>query len=408
MHRARYRGPLCTVFSCWLLAANAGWTQTDVEADKDYVQRFRQAFKKVEPAPSIETYVSPGRYDELYLGENLKQALDRLNNNQGNIAWGLAYRMMSLNEMFRHTKDPKYLDANLECIRAVMAVRDDKTGLQTWTGVVAPAWSSDKYAKRGRAVFGVHTGMITYPMLDFLALAKQQPDYLAKLGVEFQAILASAQEALAYHDRQWHDGPGDGEGYYIMMDQEDGTDGKIKPGNRLSALGRALWTSWKVSGNTVHRDRARAIGTYMKQRLTPAPDGAYYWGYWLPLEPVKDPSPRESIGGEDTSHAGLTLTLPLMLASEGEVFDAADMKRLGNTVLKGFGRLGGGVLFGDITGKPESNPGLVAIPAKWLPLAQYVPEVRPAIVDFYLNYVAIPGPLDIALLLEYGKAKAAS
>ncbi len=386
-----------------MFACTVSWADTD----QDYIARFEKTYPKAEASSEWNDYVSPARYDEEYLGESLKKALDKVTNNGGGIAWGLAYRMISLNEMFRYAHDTKYLDANLDCIRAVMSVRDDKTGVKTWTGIAAPAWSSDKYAKRGRAVFGVHTGMITYPMLDFLLLAKQKPECLAKLGAEFEAILTCAQEALAFHDRQWHDGPAEGEGHYIMMDQEDGTDGKIMPGNRLSALGRSLWVSWKVSGNTVHRDRARAIGLYMKHRFTPAPDGAYYWSYWLPIEPVKEPGARESVSGEDTSHAALTLALPMVLAADKEVYDADDMKRFGATVVHGFGRLGGGILFGDITGNPKSNPQLVASPAKWLSLANYVPEARPLIVDFYRKYIAKPGPLDMALLLEYGKAEAA-
>jgi hypothetical protein len=393
-----------TFFTGLLFMSFGAWSQGAVETDAKYIERFQQTHKKAEPAPALDTYATVGRYDAAFLGDNLTKALQDVSNDQGGIAWGLAYRMMSLNEMYRVTGDVKYLSANLGCIRAVMAVRDDKRGVKLWTGAIAPAWGSDKYAQRGRAVFGVHTGMITYPMLDFLLLAKQQPDFLSKLGNGYQTILTSAEEALAYHDRQWRDGPGEGEGHYIMMDQEDGTEGKPKPGNRLSALGRALWLSWKVTGNTTHRDRARAIGLYMKRRVTPAPDGAYYWPYWLPVEPVKEAAPKEAISGEDTSHAGLTIALPILLASEGEVFDEADMKRLGNTVVKGFGRLGNGLLFGDITGNPGSAPQYVALPVKWLPLAKYVPEVRDRILAFYLNYQPRPAPLDLAMLLRWTAA----
>ena len=54
--------------------------------------------------------------------------------------------------------------------------------------------------------------------------------------------------------------------------------------------------------------------------MTPAPDGAYYWGYWLPADPVKEPAPRESVKGEDSSHAALTVAFPIMLAREGLSF----------------------------------------------------------------------------------------
>jgi hypothetical protein len=401
------RSAALTFFAGLLFVSFSAWPQGIPQTDAAHIERFQQTYKKVEPVPALDAYATVARYDAAFLGDNLKKALENVSNDQGGIAWCLASRMMSLNEMYRVTGDVKYLSANLECIRAVMAVRDDKRGVKLWTGIIAPAWGSDKYAQRGRAVFGVHTGMITYPMLDFLLLAKQHPDFLSKLGNEYQTILTSAEEALAYHDRQWRDGPGKGEGHYIMMDQENGSEGKPKPGNRLSALGRALWTSWKVTGNTTHRDRARAIGLYMKRRLTPAPDGAYYWPYWLPLEPVEELAARESISGEDTSHAGLTIALPILLASEGEVFDEADMKRLGSTVIRGFGRLGNGILLGEITGNPRADdphnndPHNAANSAGWLPLSKYAPAVRDRILAFYLNYAPSPSPLDLALILRY-------
>ena len=387
---------------CVLVAVLTGYGAAAQDPDAAYIERFLKAFKKNEPPAVLKDIASVARYDQDYLGDKLAAALKHVTNDNGAIAWGLAARMISLNEMYRATNDAKYLDANLECIRAVMAVRDDKLGTKLWTGAIAPAWSSDKYAKRGRAVFGVHTGMITYPMLDFLFLAKENKDYAVKLGDAFQAVLTCAEEALGYHDRQWRDGPGEGEGHYIMMEQEDGMDGRIKPGNRLSALGRSLWMSWKVTGNTTHRDRALAIGRYMKHRLTLGADGAYYWPYWLPLEPVTTQAERDSISGEDSSHAALTLSFPLMLASEGEVFNTEDMKRFGQTVLKGFGRKGGGILFGDITGKPASNPDHVASPARWLSLVSWTPEVRETIVSFYLNYTQALNAYDMALLIRYG------
>jgi len=367
--------------------------------DAKYVELFLKNFPKVDPVPTLETYATAARYDELYMGDKLTKDLANVSNDKGGIAWGLSYRMISLNQMYRVTNDAKYLDANLACIRAVMAARDDKRGVKLWTGVIAPAWGCDIYAERGRAIFGVHTGIICYPMLDFLLLAKKNEVFAAKLGDEAKQIATCCTEALGYHDRQWRDGPGGGEGHYIGMDQENVLENKPKPGNRLSALGIALWISWKVTGNETHRDRARAIGLYIKHRLTPAPDGAYYWPYWLPIEPITEPAPRESVKGEDSSHAGLTIALPLMLAAENEVFTAEDITQLGNTVVKGFGRLGGGILFGDITGNPASSPDYVSQPTAWLETAKYVPAVRDLIVAHYLNYRPTPGPLDLSRLL---------
>ena len=373
-------------------------------ADAEYITRFDEQFPKADPVPTLEAYATAADYDGRYLGDALDKALEKISNQTGGIAWGMSARMRSLNDMFRATKDAKYLRANLRCVQAVLAVRDDKTGVKTWTDVVAPAWSSGKYAERGQAVFAVHTGVITHPMFDLILLAKESPEFQAELGDQAAAIATASTESLDFHDRQWRDGPGEGEGHYIGVDQENVCENKPLPGNRLSAMGIALWQSWKVTGNETHRDRARAIGVYVKNRLTPAPDGAYYWPYWLPEEAVAEPQPKEAIKGEDVSHAGLTMALPFLLAADGEVFTKEDMVWVGNTVIKGFGRLGEGILFGVVTGDPAAKPNYAASSARWLPVVQFAPEVRDVLVPFFLRYKKTPGYVDIPLLMIHGSS----
>jgi hypothetical protein len=380
--------------SCALGADSSGGLSPS-EQDAGYFERFHEAFPPLENPPSLEEYATAERFDQLYLGEALDNSLLNVTNDAGGIAWGLAYTMISLNEMYRGASQEKYLDANLRCIQAVMEARDDKVGKKLWTGTIAPAWGCDKYAKRGRAVFAVHTGMIVYPMVDFLDLTRD----LSQFDAHRSSILASATEALAFHDRQWRNGPGEGEGHYIALDQEDGLDGKVLPGNRLSSMGRAHWVCWKVTGQTAHRDRALGIARYIKNRLTPSPDGAYYWSYWLPENPVTAPATRESVEGEDTSHGGLTASLPILLSREEAVFGKEDRRRFAQTVLQGFGRLGDGVLMGDVTGNPASSPNYVWGTARWLELSDADPEVAERILPFFPKYVATPYPLDLAFLI---------
>jgi len=374
-----------------------------VDPDQEYINKFLEQYPKVDPVPQLEEYATAARYDALYLGESLDAAREKLSNDTGGLAWGFSYRMMSLNDMYRATGDVKYLEANLKCIRAALAVTDDKIGKKLWTGTVVPAWGSDKYADRGRAVFAVHTGIITVPMFEFLILAKKDAAFLEALGDEFERIRAQATAALDVHDRQWRDGPGVGEGHYVGLDQEEVCENKPLPGNRLSAMGWALWRSWQVAGNATHRDRALAIGRYIKHRLTLAPDGAYYWPYWLPIEPVTERKPREAISGEDSSHAGLTAALPFALAADGEVFTEEDMVRFAKTVTQGIARLGNGILLSRITGATDLKPGYTGYATNWLPTAKYDPGVREAIMPFYLNYVKAPGPKVLAQLLRFVK-----
>lgn len=387
-------------------------TSADSAEDIEYIAKFRDHYPKVVPAPALAEYATPARFDERFLGAKLDESLDIVKskaNDQGNLAWGIAYWMAAYNQMYRNTKDPKYLDANLRCTEAVLSVRDDKKGTKLFTGEIATAWSSDKYAKRGRAVFGVHTGMLVYPMLDFLLLVKKEPKVLEPKSDRYATIQKEAIEALAWHDKQWRNGPADDEGHYIMMNQEDNLDGKVKPGNRLSALGRALWAAWKLTGDKAYKDRAIRMGWYMKRRFAIGPDGAYYWPYWLPENPPANPVDPKTINGEDSSHAQLTIAFPLMLAADGKVFTKKDVKMFGLTVRNGIGRLSTtpetmGILLGSVTGDTKFAPSYISSPDGWIAPALTNAEAKETILSFYLNYQPKPAALDLAALIGLAHA----
>jgi hypothetical protein len=313
--------------------------------------------------------------------------------------------MRSLNDMYRATGDPKYLEASLECARGVFAVRDDKHGLELWTGEIAPAWGSSKYAERGRAIFAVHTGLIVYMVFDCLTLVRENAVMKEAIGPEFQALVDAGLESLAWHDRQWRNGPEEGAGHYVGLNQENVCEGKPLPGNRLSAMGLALRRAWELTGDEQHRERARALGRYIKRRLTLTPDETtYYWPYWLPLEPVTAPAPRTEVSGEDVSHAALTALFPALLAEAGEVFTEEDMRRIANTFVNGVTRLGGDVVFPRITGIPTDKVRYAQACARWTPFAPYDRRVYERSAAFYRRRQETPGAVAIALLLRYRDA----
>jgi hypothetical protein len=371
------------------------------DADAAYIAKFQEKYKKVAAPPAFEKYATPARYDELFLGAAVDKATENVSNDSGGIAWGLSYQMMSLNEMYRNTHDIKYLNANLRIVQAVIAARDDKRNIKLWTGEIAPAWGCEKYAERGRAIFAVHTGIIVYPILDCLLLERDAKDGIGKKSELFQSILLDAEKSITFHERQWRDGPARDEGHYVGLNQENVLEGKPLPGNRLSSMGRALWISWKLTGNKVHYDHAIRLGKYIKHRLSLASDDAYYWPYSLPEAPSPKTNDKSAIESEDSSHGTLSVSFPILLAADGKVFTKKDMVRFGHTVTNGLGRLGGGVLLGNVTGAANSNPAYIAYPAYWLAFGHAVPEVRTRILDFYLNYIPTPGALDLALLLKY-------
>ena len=394
------------VLACGMvLLAGAALAVDPAEEEAAYVKRFTDKFPKVESPPALEAYASPGRFDALFLGPSLEKNLKDVQNDSAAIAWSLSYYMRALNDMHRATGDVKYLEANLRFVRAVAAATDDKRGKQLFTGRVVKAWGCEKYAERGRAVFAVHTGIITAQLLDFLLLAGGVSAFNESLGAEHGSLLQVCLDALAVHDRQWREGPESGAGYYLGMDQENSLENKPIPANRQSAMGWALWLAWKRTGDTVYRDRALAIGRYLRNRFIHAPDGAVYWPYQLSDQPVTAEQPRESIHGEDSSHAGLTLTLPLLLAQEDQVFTRDDLAQFAKMVLNGPARRSDGILLTSITGEAALEPSYIGYPINYLPLAGIEPEIGKRITGYYLNYRPNPQPLDLAGLIRFVRHK---
>jgi hypothetical protein len=371
------------------------------ERDAAYVQRFKDHF-----TPSLEEYANEKTFDLLYLSQ-IHIELGEIPREDYVLAWGLGPWLLGLNGMLELTGAERYYEANLRLINALREVRDDRIGRETWKGLSLPAWSSGKYAKRGRAVFAVHTGVLTRPIFEFLHIVDQHPELRADLGDQYDAILQDALEALAVHDEQWREGPGEHEGHYIGKDQEDHVDGRILPANRLSAMGCAHWFAWKVSGDEMHHERALRMGRYIRNRLALTPEGAYFWEFWLPEEPVEGLVERDAFRGEDVSHSGLTIALPKLLIEAGEVFEEEDMARFAKTVTHGFGRLGGGVIFGEINGLGRLRPAYAKGVSRYLFFAQADPEVRERVLPYYIHYRRLPGVMDTPLLMKWGAAQEA-
>ena len=138
-----------------MCASTASAATPATVADDHYIAEFNQHFHKRSAPAALKDVASVELYDSQYMGHSLDEALAaRLTDFGGDIAWGLAYHMISLNEMFRLTHDPKYLQANLRCIDAVMAVRDDRMGRKDFRGQILPVWTCTNYSSRGRTVFG--------------------------------------------------------------------------------------------------------------------------------------------------------------------------------------------------------------------------------------------------------------
>lgn len=391
-------------------------TPTPNASELDYINQFITYFTGIGqvPAqvPTLEEYATPAKYDQLHFGatQSFLTSIAANKNLNAGMAWGSAYHHQSLNDMFRATGDLKYLRASRAMTAATLANRDDKVGFTTFFGESAPAWGTPYYAGR-HVIHLVHTGTIAFGVVEFLELAQSNPTMMAELGQEtFDLWSMEIQETLDWHDRQWIDGPEPDEGFYLSKDEEVDAEGSPQATNRLSAIGMVLWGSWKATGNPEHRDKALKLGLYMKRRLglyqgPSLGEGAIFWGTSLPYFPVPNPLPESELvylgGGEDYSHASLSVLFPLELGRQGFVFTPEDMKALGRTITHGHGRLGNGILYGNVVGTPAFGPDQVQVVGNFLRVVDHSPEGFQATAEFMLRYQRQPRNVDLSQLIRF-------
>lgn len=376
------------------------------DVDDKYIAKFHQVYKRYtsDTPKDINEYALVSRYDELFMGDSIIQKIEDINKNQNktsNIAWSHSYFIQSLNTMYSITKETKYLRKSLEIIRAILANTDEKKGTKTHFGHLVPAWGTDRYAKYW-VVHAVHTGVITYSILEFLDCCSQEPKLMEELGSEYKQMILDVTKAIDWHDRQWIEGCSD-EGCYISKESEPKKEGNVLAANRLSAMGLALWQSLKVTQNQRHKEKAIKLARYIKRRLNIYSHGAYYWQSYLPLKPLKKPIELEGLFPEDVSHGGITIFFPIKMAEANQVFDHNDMAAFSKTVLNGFGKLDNGVLYSNVAGNPKyHSPALVRNLSYWLMLSDYSPEVFQRISMFFLKYQnPCTRPNDFAYLIKY-------
>ncbi len=382
-------------------------------ADQSYIDAFHAVFPQRIPPYTLEEYLEAFPFDRYLNRPSLESAIVLME--AGDLfPFNFATWMQGFNEMYLHTGNLAYIRENLYLIRRILNYRDDVQGLTLFDGTINPVWGETGYSTDGREYFAVDDGGVIYPMYWLLEIARDHPDAMAEFDAgEWDSMLAFLDETLEFHKAQYREGPAPGEGRLIFLRTDlSGFVNQPQPVNWMSSIGKAYWLSWKLSGNAEYRDIAIAMAQYAKNRISLATDGAYYWAYWLPLNPVPTaPVPRETITGlpgyssiEDISHAALSASFWIYMAEEGQVFTQQDMERFGQTIQLGIARLDNGILFPGLLGIPDNSQAsrvLSSSVEQFIRLAQFDPEVYERMSDFYLTYWSSPGPRLTGLLLRY-------
>ena len=391
--------------------------------DQEYIDAFETYWdgegQIPDVVPMLSEYATAAYFDEMYMVNSLADAwvtyIYLYQNITAGLAWGGSPVMYAMNNMYKATGDTKYLLENLKIVRATMANRDDKLDPPNaiwWDpNYAAPGWGTDKYTERW-VIPLVHTGMIGYGVVDFLGLAAQEPSVMATFDAnEYETMVAEIQETIDWEDRCWVDGPLSGEGSYIAKDEKESNEGEVQTFNRLSAMGRLLWTSWRSFGNTKHRDTAMKLATYIRNRINVyrydegGGDESYYWvqGLWNEY-PLESTPAIETLGdGRLSAYASLGMSFPIMMGMDGVVFDSDDVDAMKNFVTYGMARLDNGVLMTSSTAAMRTGVWFdyIAWYEIWFLLADYSQEVYDRMAEFMLKYQKQPQAHYLAGLIEY-------
>mgnify|MGYP001183575465 CR=1 FL=1 len=256
--------------------------------------------------------------------------------NANSYAWGWSYVANSLVDMYRVTKDEKYLDILNEQIEYILSQTDEKLGIESFTktGLSLPAWSDRGHYTSGEFayVYPVHTGMITLPILRYVDTVYEND--LNKYRESATRFLAASGEALAIHnqDELWVDFS-DTEGFYIGHPYGEGLvseAGKIGIPNRISVYLAAAGLYDKLTTSHTYDERIEKSLNYFKNSLFKY-DGefdSYYWSYWEEQN-IQKP-------WEDISHAAVTVYGIHILHEEVgySVFTEEDFEKIANNIPK--------------------------------------------------------------------------
>ena len=306
-------------------------------------------------------------------------------NASGTLAWGESYIMMSYAAMFRATGAPRYLVTLADHALSVLDQRDNKKGLKDWAGKSRPCWQASKYSanKKGYC-WVVHSGILAYPMVDFVLLLKQNPalsqlklpDGKTTLAQASATILAEVKKVVATHDYQYKSGPKSGEGYYRGDPAAKATvptvAGKALPLNQMNTMGRALVLLWKATGSAAYKTKAQALANYFKNRLK-LKGSAYAWTYWG--------TSWSQGGGEDISHAAINADFAWVAYTHGLVFSQTDMVRFARTMVHYVHR-STDMAADRVDGSGTSNKYRWAV-GRWLNLSPFDPGVWPVAANIF-------------------------
>jgi hypothetical protein len=277
--------------------------------------------------------------------------------------------------MYRATGNIKYLDKLHQHIQSVLSNRDDKIGQSNYRNELAPTWGTDRYTKnKERMNYLVHTGLITYPMLDFTELIRKSN--IVKYFDAADEILREAEQSVKYHDNEWR------KDHYVYPEDFYDKD-YIIPINQQAALGNSLVLLSKLTGKQEYMEKAMSLAKFIKDTSVQKHNNAE--GYVLKdtFMPGKV-KPDDKI--VDISHAALTIHFAYLAYDNGIEFDRKDMERFAKTI-KQLACDNDNHFPAYLDGRGDFDREIVA--GQYSFLAEFEEEIYDSLIDLFFNHLRI-------------------
>ncbi len=237
------------------------------------------------------------------------------------LAWSESYLMQGYANMYEASGDIKYLDKLHDHTQSILSKRDDRIGKLDYKGDQVPCWGTDKYTRNHAWMhFIVHTGMITYPMLEFVYLVRQSN--IEKYLISGDIILRQVEESVEYHDKDWRND------HYVYPD-DFYKKNYIVPISQQAAIGRTLLLLYELTGKEKYLKMTMAIAKLIETKsIKEERDGRYLLRN--AFQPGKD-FPDDTM--TDISHAAITIHFANLTYKKGIIFQREDIQKFTKTIM---------------------------------------------------------------------------
>lgn len=175
-------------------------------------------------------------------------------------------------------------------------------------------------------------------------------------GARADRIVNRHRETTVCFEDSWVNGPGTGEGYYLL---ETASPGTPLPLNQQNALDRTCVALWLATGNPW-------LGTVRN----PSPGTSETVSGTTKPHAMQDGSGK---GSEDISHASINTDFAFQCYRAGIVFDRRDMERFAGTVIRVYAA--GDSLASRVDGSGGYDQKFARQAGRWLQLAYIEPKV---------------------------------